>query len=460
MSGYDIVIINGTVVDPESCRTTVANIGISEGKIKAVARRELAGETVIDAAGKIVCPGFIDIHAHVEGNAACAEFMAAMGVTTVYNGNCGLSPDDFDAFFEKYEREGFLINQVEQAGHTMLRNSVGLTDRYRPADARQIADMEAKLEHAFQCGVWGLSFGLEYCPGSSKEEVLALSKIAAKYGKMVSIHTRTDMFAGLESLKEAIDITRLTGAAVNISHLVYQFGFGMAKQAVALIEDATRQGLDISVDSGVYCDFATAIGTAVFDDGCVEKWGCGYDSIVAATGKYRGMRLTKEQFLEMRRDTPTDTAIALVGHENEIYEILERPYVMMSTDAGTMYDNSLPGHPQDAGSYPRFFKKLVREQNRLSLPDAVRRCTYLPAKRLGLESKGRIKDGADADIVIFDLKTIEDKAQFPCYGSTSERPEGIDWVIVGGKVAVKGKELLPGANSGKVLRGHNALWEM
>ncbi|SHH98046.1 N-acyl-D-amino-acid deacylase [Sporobacter termitidis DSM 10068] len=458
MHDFDTVITNGTVVDPEKKCVTVASLGIRDGKIAAVTRERLSARHVLDAAGKIVSPGFIDIHTHVEGKADCAGYMAAMGVTTVYNGNCGISPPGaMEDFFGRYEREGFLINQLEQAGHTSLREAVGLTDRYAPASQVQTAGMIALLEKAFDIGAWGLSFGLEYVPGSSAEEVLALARTAARYGKLVSIHTRTDGYRGLAALKEAIDITRLTGAAVNISHFVYQYGFGMAVQALAMLDDAQREGLDISVDSGVYTSFATSIGSAVFDDGCLQKWGCGYDSIVAATGKYRGKRLTDEEFHELRADAPDDTAIALIGKEHEIWEILERPGVMLSSDAGTMYEGAIPGHPQDAGTFPRFFRTMVREQNRLSLPEAVARCTSLPAGRLGLKNKGKIKEGADADIVVFDPDRIRDNAQLPCDGDTSARPDGIDYVLVGGELAADHGELKP-VKPGKLLRGRGTLW--
>jgi N-acyl-D-amino-acid deacylase len=375
--------------------------------------------------------------------------MAAMGVTTAYSGNCGISPPDLSGFFRRYERDGFLIHQLEQAGHTSLREAVGLTDRYRAASPAELAGMLDLLEEAFDAGAWGLSFGLEYVPGSTAGEVLALSRAAAARGRLVSIHTRADN--GLDGLAEAIDIARLTGAAVNISHFVYQYGYGMAAQALEMVEAAQAEGLDISVDSGVYASFVTAVGSAVFDDGFLQAWGCGYDSIVAGTGKYRGQRLTEERFFELRRDFPDDKAVAMIGNEREIYEILDRPYVMPSSDAGTVYENHIPSHPQDAGTFPKFFRTMVRERRQLSLPAAVARCTLLPARRLGLAQKGRLKPGCDADLVVFDLGRISDKAQFPCDGDTAALPEGIDFVIIGGELAIEHSTILP-VNPGRILR--------
>ena len=453
---YDVVIKNGTIIDPKGQKSTIANIGILNGRISTITREYIEGDTELDVIGKIVCPGIIDIHAHVEGNLDCAKVMAAMGVTTVYNGNCGMSPENMKDFYDKYDH--FLINQVEQIGHTTLREQVGVIDRYKPSSNEEIEKMKIMLKEAFSFGVSGLSFGLEYVPGSSVNEVLELAKVAAKYGKLVSIHTRSDCYGGLSTLREAIDITRKTGAAVNISHLTYQFGMGMATEALHMIDEALAEGLDISVDSGLYSGFATAIGSAVFDEGCVDKWGCDYNSLIAGTGKYRGQRLTKEMYEELRRDYPDDTGIGMIGREYEVFEILYKPYVMVCTDAGTLYDNCIPGHPQDAGTYPKFFRTMVRDQHRITLIEAVSRCTYMPAKRLGLNNKGIIEIGADADILIFDEKIIEDKADYPCFGATDTRPEGIEYVFVNGVMTVKGKEVLD-ANAGKIIKDQCKLWK-
>ena len=246
---YDVVIKNGTLIDPKRKKSTIANIGILSGKISAITREDIEGDTELDVIGKIVCPGIIDIHAHVEGNLDCAKVMAAMGVTTVYNGNCGMSPENMKEFYEKYNN--FLINQVEQIGHIALREQVGVIDRYKSSNDEEIEKMKIILKDNFHLGVSGLSFGLEYVPGSSSKEVLELAKVAAKYGKLVSIHTRSDCYGGLSTLREAINITRKTGAAVNISHLTYQFGMGMATEALHMIDEALAEGLDISVDSGL-----------------------------------------------------------------------------------------------------------------------------------------------------------------------------------------------------------------
>ncbi len=454
---YDIVIENGRVINPKSMKCTICNVGIIDGKIVALTREKLEGKTVIDATSKVVCPGFIDIHAHVEGNLSCAKLLASMGVTTVYNGNCGMGVPNLAEFIDKYEREGFLINQVEQVGHTTLRELVGLKDRYIPASEIEIRNMALLLEESFKLGGYGLSFGLEYVPGASKEEVIALSKIAAKYDKLISIHTRGDGYEGLISLREAIDICKITGARVQISHLVYQFGMGMISQAIKMIDDALDEGFDISVDSGMYSAFATAIGSAVFDEGCVEKWGCDYSKLIAATGQYRGQRLTRQLYTKLRDEMPEETVIGMVGKESDVYEALRKPYMMVSTDAGTLYDGDTPGHPQDVGTFPRFIRTMVREQGEIPLIEAIRRCTYLPASRLGLSNKGFIGIGADADILIFEPDIIADKADYPGIGQVDAKCEGINYVIVNGKIVVEGSKVLE-EKPGNIIRGESRVF--
>lgn len=435
---YDVAIVNGTLIDPEAGKLIPANLYCKDGKIIEISREEREASLVIDATGRYVSPGFIDIHAHVEGALFPAKLLALQGVTTVVNGNCGLGLENLPAFFEEQGRSGFPINQLELSGASTLRALAGQHDRYAPLSAAQLDHACGLLREDLEAGAAGLSFGLEYMPGSSREEVMALSKVTARFGKPVAIHTRTDCYAGLDALREAIDINRLTGAGVQISHVVYQYGFGMMELALSMIDTAVKQGLDISCDSGMYTSFATSVGSAVFDGGCLQKWRCGYDSILAATGKYAGQRLNQDTFEELRRDSPDDAAIALIGNPHEILMAFDLPYMMVSSDCGV---NKTPdprlGHPQDAGTFPRFLNQLVKETNRLTLTDAVARATILPAKRMGLDKKGRITPGSDADLVIFDIETLKDCSLYPHLGSPTAPPEGIDAVLVAGVVTAE-----------------------
>lgn len=456
---FDLVIKNGTLVDPERGQITVGSIGLTDGKIAAITREDIKGQEEIDAKLQIVSPGFIDIHAHLDGYLYSAQCMIKQGVTTSIGGNCGFGPLELDAFFNDLETKGYPLNQAMMVGHSFtLREKAGLTNPYIAATPDQIAQMVYLLEKAFDEGAIGLSFGLEYAPGTSFEEILALSKIAAKYGKLVSVHTRTDSWQGIGAVKEAIRITELTGVSLQISHLVYQVGMGMMTEALEVINEAVRNGLDVTGDSGLYHAFATFIGSAVYDEGCLEKWGCGYDSLYVATGKYAGQNCTKAIFEELRTKHKEDVVVAFVGKEKEVYEALLPEYMMVSSDGGVGSPTPGNGHPQDAGTFPRFFEKMLRERNDFSLVEGVRKCSLLPAQRLGLKDKGRIKIGADGDLVVFNLNQIADQANYPGLGQPDAPPQGIETVIVNGKVVLDKGEIKVESLPGKPIRSSKAFW--
>ena len=455
---YDLIIQNGQIIDPQTQKITIAHLCVKDGSIVKITRETLEAEKIIDASGKYVSPGFIDIHAHIEGNSANGNLMCQQGVTTVLNGNCGMGPENPCEFMANQNKTGFIINQLELVGATMLRERVGMIDPYTPLSAAQLAQANSLLEQQLQDGGAGLSFGLEYCPGTSHEEVITLSRTAARYGKLVAIHTRSDLFAGLASLEEAIDINRLTGAPVQISHVVYQYGFGMMRPALEIIDRAVAQGYDISCDSGMYTSFATHIGTAVFNQDCFEKWKCTYDSLLAASGPYAGQRMTKEIYEDMRSNYPHEVAIALIGCPHEINMAFELPYMMVSSDCGVnSSDDTSKGHPQDAGTFPRFIDQLVKQSEQLTLPDAIRRMTVLPAKRMGLDHKGRMTVGSDADLVIFELNRVKDNSRFSHEGRCDALPDGIAQVIVGGKVAVDHQSILCNC-AGRAIPTSAKLW--
>ncbi len=451
MNIYDLVIKNGVLVDPEKNTIVHGNIGINGCKIAVITQENISGKKEIDADNNIVCPGFIDIHGHIDGHRECGELSVVQGVTTSIGGNCGVSPQDLKKFFIQQEKKGFPINQAQFIGHSFsLRENVGITNPYVPATDFQIKCMENIERKLFEEGAIGLSFGLEYAPGSSFKEVIALSSIAAKHKKLVAIHTRLSNPKDIDSLKEAIKIAEITGASVQISHFVYQYGTGIMSEALEIVDEARKKGFKIWLDSGMYTDFATSIGTSVFDEEHIEKFNWKLSDMLVATGKYKGERLTEKLYKELRDKYKNETIICFTGVEDEIYEVLLKDYVMLSSDIGpSPSGNSDEGHPQNAGTFPRFFRKMVREQKSISIIKAVEKCTLLPAKVLGLKNKGRLKVGLDADLVIFDIETIRDKSDFLGKGKPDTKPEGINYVIVSGTIVVDKGNIVKGALPGR-----------
>jgi len=451
---FDIVLNNGLVIDPETHYRCISNVGILDGKIAVITNVEIHGTVELDVSSRIVCPGFIDIHGHVDLDDYCGELSLRQGITTTVGGNCGLSPLDINSFFEVQEQQGFIINQAEFIGHSIsLREAVGAIDPLKPATPEQLSRMEVLVEKAFEEGACGLSLGLAYAPGTSNDEILNLSKIAARYGRVIAVDTR--MLTGIDmySLVEVISIARQTGARIQVSHLVYQYGTGVMDEALAVIDRARSEGIDIRFDSGMYTQWATHIGAVLFSEEYMELNGWNVEDILVVTGKYNGQRLNMDIYHELRVNDPYASVVVFTGIEEEIYLALDHPYAMPSTDTGAYARGE--GHPQIAGSFPRYFKKMVAERYQLNLVEAVYKATLLPAETLGFSAKGRLQEGMDADIVVFDINSINDKAKF---GIPNASPEGIDYVIINGKLAINKGEIID-ARAGKPVRSTEPVYD-
>jgi N-acyl-D-amino-acid deacylase len=450
---FDLALKNGRVIDPASGLDQKVSLGIKGESISALTSDSIKGKIELDCEGLVVCPGFIDIHSHVDNHLYSGNCYALQGITTTIGGNCGLSPLSPEGFFREMKNSGFPINQGQLVGHSFtLREAVGINDINIPATAGQIETMLRMAEERLNEGALGLSFGLEYTPGSSYEEVSALCKLAAAYDRPVAIHIRYDSWKGLVALEEAFSLARQTGVSLLISHLVYMVGMGMMTEALDLIEKARIEGLEIGVDSGLYSAFATFIGSAVFAPGCLEKWGCDYNSLYVSTGPYVNQQLNRELFEMLRKEAPETVIVAFVGKEEEVEEALLRPYVIVSTDGAVGSPEPGSGHPQDSGTFPRFFRLMVREKGLLSLNEAIRKCTTLPAGKMNLHNKGTLQPGADADITVFDINTITDTSDYPGIGQPDSTPIGIAHVIVNGTPVVTNGNLLSKSLPGRPVR--------
>ena len=361
----DVIIANATLVDPERRTETPGSIIVSEGKIREIIPGPLSesladgakrsGNSIfIDAAGLVAAPGFIDVHAHTDGDVPAGEKLLAQGVTTAISGNCGISPVDVESFFDGQDSRGYPVHQAELVGHSFsLRAAVGIDDPYRPADARETAAMQSLARTALDKGAAGISFGIEYAPGTSTGEFREIAEVAAAQGRIVAVHARSNCPGDLASLREALDIAADTGARLVVSHLAYMYANGNMRKAVDLIGEYRARGHDVWADSGMYTDFATYAGTTCFDERSIGVNGWDYSDFLAATGRYAGQRLTRETFLDIRTQSPSDILICFTGVEDDIYRALNFPDIMPSTDTGA--NPAGQGHPQGAATFPPFF---------------------------------------------------------------------------------------------------------
>lgn len=231
-------------------------------------------------------------------------------------------------------------------------------------------------------------------------------------------------------MAEAVEISRQSGVPMQISHVNSMCAFGEMAECLRLMEAARAEGLDITGDAYPYAAFSTGLGTAVFDDGCLQRWGVDYDALMVATGPYAGLRMDAALFHRLRRETPEIAIIAFVMREDEVLQALRHPVISIGSD-GFMRDGQ--GHPRGAGAFPRVLGRFVRE-GKLTFLEALRKSTIMNADRLGWKQKGRLQEGCDADLVVIDRERLVDRATFE---QPDLPPDGLHAVIVGGRVQVQ-----------------------
>lgn len=431
------IIIGGRVIDPERRCSFMADVRIQSGRIAQItAPGEIIcppGAHVLDARGCFVCPGFIDPHGHIDGHEYTAQLSLLQGITTSVGGNCGFSPADIGSFLSS--QKDFPIHQLEMIGLCALRMEAGAQDAFRPATAQQRHAMGDLCRRALDAGAAGVSLGPGYTPGASVEEMLDLCCIATAQGKPVAIDTRMNSLTDLDSLQEAIDLARESGCTMIVSHFVYQYGVGVEEEALAMIHRARSQGIDMQLDSGMYKDWCSSVGAALFESTIMRDNGIELNHLRVITGKHLGVVPDQAMYEHLRAHHPCDAFVVNTGLQEAVYTIQRDPLTMVSTDTGAYAPGE--GHPQIAGSFPRFLREMVRERRELTMEAAVRRITLKPAQVFGLAQKGRMRCGCDADLVIFDPETIADTADFPGLGQPNGAPEGIRAVIVGGEIAAQ-----------------------
>jgi N-acyl-D-amino-acid deacylase len=498
---YDILIRNARVVDGTGNPWYRADVGVRDGRIAAIGRLSTAtAYKTIDAAERVIAPGFIDVHTHVEGaieKVPRADNYILDGVTSIVTGNCGGSRLTLGQWFAEVEKLGLGLNVASLIGHNTVRREVMGTAN-RAATPDEIKRMQALVEQAMQHGAVGFSTGLIYIPGaySNTAEVVALAKAAAKYGGAYASHMRDEGAHVMQAIEEAVTVGREAGMPVQLSHFKIDNRrlWGSSNKSIELVEKFRREGVDVVVDQYPYDRSSTNLGITLpnwaLADGdarvkerladpptrkkiqsemLAKLRALGHDNYeYAAVASFppdrsyegktireinalRGRPKTAEAEAETILDLLSQGGAQMVYHSmggDDVERILRYPNTAIASDGSVREFRVGMPHPRSYGTNARVLAEYVRKRSVLTLEDAVRRMTSLPARTFGFRDRGMVQTGLVADLVIFDPARVQDKATFT---APHQYAEGFDFVLVNGKVAVEnGKPT--GVMAGSILR--------
>jgi N-acyl-D-aspartate/D-glutamate deacylase len=427
---YDLVIRNGRVVDPESGLDAVRNLGISSGKVAAVSAAPLDGRAVIDASGMVVAPGFIDLHSHGQ-DAENYRYKAMDGVTTALEMEVGVA--DVDAWYDHRKNQA-LVNYGASVGHIPVRMRV-MRDpggflptgdaAHRAATDEEIAACRRQIAEGLARGAAGVGLGIQYTPAASRWEILEMFRAAAHAGAACFVHLRAPGSESVNALEEVMAASALTGAPVHVAHIASS-GLAETPRLLSMIAEARARQLDITTEMYPYTAAMSAIESALFDPGWQGVLGIGYGDLQwAATGE----RLTPESFPRFR--SLGGGVILHMIPPAALEAAMANPDVMIASDGGLLNGK---GHPRSSGTFARVLGHYVRETGAMGLLDAIRKMSLLPAQRLAqrvpaMRNKGCIREGADADLAIFDPLTVADASS---YENPARYSIGIRYVLVNG----------------------------
>jgi N-acyl-D-aspartate/D-glutamate deacylase len=442
---FDLVLVKGRVVDPESGLDAVRSVGISAGKIAAVSEGVLSGRRVIDAAGLVVAPGFIDLHEHGQTEEAY-RYQAADGVTTSFELEVGTG--NVDRWYQEREK-GQLINYGVSIGHIPVRIAV-MHDpstflpsgdaAHKAASVAEIAEMAQRIDEGLRKGAVAVGLGPSYTAAATQWEVLEIFRVAGRHHASVHVHVR----GGIAGLEEVIAGSAISGAPLHVVH-INSSGLSQTREMLQIITEARSRGLDVTTESYPYSAGMTEIQSANYDGW--EQWPD--QRFATLEWPVTGERLTRETFAKYRK-----TGGPVIGHSNTdemVAVAVNSPITAIASDG---YMANGIGHPRTSGTYSKVLGRYVREAGSLSLMDALRKMTLMPAQRLearvpAMRNKGRVRVGADADLTIFDPVHVIDRAT---YRQPTLQPEGIRHVVVNGVLVVHEGKLVPGVTPGRAMR--------
>ncbi len=501
---FDLIVSRGRIVDGTGNPWFEADLAVKDGRIAEIGRIDSSrAAKTIDAKGLIVAPGFIDVHTHIEGNILempAAENFLRMGVTSVVTGNCGGSTLRLGEWFSRLEQRGVSINIASLVGHNTVRRAGMNGDFDRPPTPDELQKMRDLVDQAMRDGAVGFSTGLEYIPGTyaKTDEIAEMAKVAARYGGVYASHMRNEGLQVEQSINEALTVGAQSGCPVEISHFKVSSKkrWGASAITIKLVEDARARGQQVTVDQYLYPAGSTGIGILspswLFEGGNEKTKERLLDKAtrervkreLIAKAKQDGFKDLSFAFVANHRpnqtfngkniaeitkmvkqksdaDSQAEQAIDLllaggaqmVLHkmsDQDVERIFRQPFTMVASDAGVIdaASASIP-HPRGFGNNARVLGVYVREKRLVGLEEAIRKMSSLPAQTFNLWDRGLLRPGMAADIVIFDEKTVADRATFE---QPKQYAAGIDYVIVNGQVVIE-KGSHNGARAGRILRG-------
>lgn len=483
----DILIQHGKIIDGTGNPWFYGDVAVKDGKIIAVGDlTNWQAAKTIEATGLIVAPGFIDVHTHIEDdeikNPLASNFIYD-GVTTVITGNCGASHIDIKKYLSFIDSLHLSVNVATLVGHNDIRESVMGTANRQPTN-EELDQMKTLVANAMQAGAVGFSTGLIYTPGTyaATNEIVALAKITAQYNGVYTTHIRNESDSVTGAIEEALTVAREANIPLEISHFKVggQNNWGRSKQTLAMVQKARADGVDVTIDQYPYTASSTSLSTllpdwvlAGGDDSlkqrlllpAVQKQVSTYllqklhnrklqhysYAVVAnykADTSLNGKTIEAINLLLKRKHTAADetkTVIdmmlkggaGMVFHgmsEDDVKYIMQYPFNMFASDASIRAFNSGVPHPRGYGTNARVLGKYVREEKVITLEEAVRRMTSLPAQRFHFTNRGLLREGFAADIVVFNAATVSDL-------STFEKPHqystGFKYVLVNGVIELE-----------------------
>jgi N-acyl-D-amino-acid deacylase len=475
---YDLVIYNGTIVDGSGADAYQASIGITDGNIVRIGKIKASqGVNAINSGGKYVVPGFIDMHTHCE-NIRSEKRNAALnyltqGVTTVVSGNCGGGTYKVQEYFKQLREQGIGVNVVHLVGQGAVRFAV-LKNADREPTEDEMEKMRSLVDQAMKEGAVGLSTGLFYAPGNyaKTDEVVGLCEVVKQHGGIYATHIRDESTytIGLEaSIREAIEIGEKARVPVQISHIkaLGKSVCGKAKSVCQIIEEAQSSGVTLYADQYPYNASSTGLVAAVVPRWIqaegkllerlknldllpqikkemadnIERRG-GADTLVLSSfpkkREWEGKSLEEISSILSKSEVDATIELILLGgpsiisfnQSNEDVEyFMQKPWVMTGSDGAVQVPGDALPHPRSYGTFPRKIRRYVLEKNLLTMEQAIRSASGLPAEMLGFKDRGQIKEGYIADVVVFDPETVTDKATFE---NPHQYSEGILYVLING----------------------------